>query len=194
MGYFFFFTSLGQTLALSLSKETKPTFDFYSSDDEAFDDDKARSLSLYLPIPTFSHEELELKLSDLLQQCTFKQFKQIHTFIITTPICRSNKILLRFLQRSTEVGTIEYSNLIFSQIGGIYVRDITLWNAMIRGYAYNVCKQVFDGMLERDVVRVGDVKNARGLFERMLEKNIVSLKHNQMVALDLFVASDCSNI
>lgn len=82
---------------------------------------------------------LEAKVSYFLQQCTFKQLKQIHAFIVTTSLLHENiQIRLKFLRRSTEFGGMEYSTLIFSQMGGLcFNNEITLWNAMIRGFAYN---------------------------------------------------------
>ncbi|KAK4489545.1 hypothetical protein RD792_005354 [Penstemon davidsonii] len=48
---------------------------------------------------------------------------------------------------------MEYANLIFAQMGGLSNTEITLWNAMIRGYAYNGpfqnCLSLFDEMTLR---------------------------------------------
>ncbi|KAM7511610.1 hypothetical protein LguiB_010485 [Lonicera macranthoides] len=93
-----------------------------------------------------------------------------------------------FESASSGFDRINYARKIFNDM---FIRPVELWNQMITGYV-SICdmksaRQVCDGIPKRDVVRVGDVENARGLFERMLEKNILSLKHNQMVALDLFV-------
>ncbi|KAK6155735.1 hypothetical protein DH2020_009983 [Rehmannia glutinosa] len=50
---------------------------------------------------------------------------------------------------------MEYSNLIFAQMGGLLNTEITLWNAMIRGYAYNGpcenCLSLFDEMSMRGI-------------------------------------------
>ncbi|KAA8533738.1 hypothetical protein F0562_031255 [Nyssa sinensis] len=96
---------------------------------------------------------LELRVSNLLQQCTFKQLQQIHAFIVTTSLHRNIHILSKFLRRSTEFGGMHYSNLIFSQMGGLSHTEITLWNAMIRGYAYNgpfdKCISMYDEMPQR---------------------------------------------
>ncbi|XP_059629287.1 pentatricopeptide repeat-containing protein At3g29230-like [Cornus florida] len=96
---------------------------------------------------------LELKLTNLLHKCSFKQLKQIHAFIVTTSLDGNIQILSKFLRRSTEFGEMEYPNLIFSQMGGIFCSDITLWNAMIRGYAYNGpfqnCISMYDEMPQR---------------------------------------------
>ena len=48
---------------------------------------------------------------------------------------------------------MEYPNLIFSQLGGFSNTEVMVWNAMIRGYAYNGpfdgCIYIFDEMLQR---------------------------------------------
>ncbi|KAI3458164.1 hypothetical protein Pfo_014827 [Paulownia fortunei] len=98
---------------------------------------------------------VELKVLNFLQQCTYKQLKQIHAFIITTSLDQIPEIRLKFLRRSTEYGEMEYPNLIFAQMGGLLNTDITLWNAMIRGYAYNGpfenCSKLFDEMTLRGI-------------------------------------------
>ncbi|KAK9291939.1 hypothetical protein L1049_019891 [Liquidambar formosana] len=95
----------------------------------------------------------ELRFSNLLRKCSFKQLKQIHAFMVTTALSQNIQISSAFLRRSTEFGTMEYPNLIFSQLGSIFNADITLWNAMIRGYAYNGpierCISMFDEMPQR---------------------------------------------
>ncbi|KAK6135121.1 hypothetical protein DH2020_031139 [Rehmannia glutinosa] len=89
-------------------------------------------------------------------QCTYKQLKQIHAFIITSSLDQIPEIRLKFLRRSTEFGEMEYSNLIFAQMGGLLNTEITLWNAMIRGYAYNGpcenCLSLFDEMSMRGII------------------------------------------
>ncbi|KAL3653501.1 hypothetical protein CASFOL_003182 [Castilleja foliolosa] len=95
------------------------------------------------------------KVSNFLQQCTYKQLKQIHALIITTSLDKLSDVRLRFLRRSTEFGGMDYSNLIFAQMGGPLNRETALWNAMIRGYAYNGprenCLKMFDEMSLRSI-------------------------------------------
>ncbi|KAL3521526.1 hypothetical protein ACH5RR_019675 [Cinchona calisaya] len=81
---------------------------------------------------------LQKKVANLLRVCNLKQLKQIHAFIITSSLVHQNpQIRLKFLRRSTEFGEMDYPGLIFFQMGGFLIKDITLWNAMIRGYVYN---------------------------------------------------------
>ncbi|KAJ4953609.1 hypothetical protein NE237_030441 [Protea cynaroides] len=51
---------------------------------------------------------------------------------------------------------MEYSELLFSQMDEIFYSDILLWNAMIRGYAYNgphqKCISMYDKMIERGLI------------------------------------------
>ncbi|XP_012851915.1 PREDICTED: pentatricopeptide repeat-containing protein At1g62260, mitochondrial-like [Erythranthe guttata] len=50
---------------------------------------------------------------------------------------------------------MDYANLIFNQMGGLLCTEITLWNAMVRGYAYNGpcenCLSLFDEMTVRGI-------------------------------------------
>ncbi|XP_043714816.1 pentatricopeptide repeat-containing protein At3g29230-like [Telopea speciosissima] len=98
----------------------------------------------------------QVRISTLLQQCSFKQLKQIHAFIITTSLNQDAGISLKFLRRSTEFGKMEYSELLFSQMDEIFDTEILLWNAMIRGYAYNgphqKCISMYDKMTERGLI------------------------------------------
>ncbi|GAV81268.1 PPR domain-containing protein/PPR_2 domain-containing protein [Cephalotus follicularis] len=96
---------------------------------------------------------MELNFSNLIPQCTFNQLKQIHAFIITTSLLTNIQILSKFLRRSTEFGCMGYFNLIFSQMGHVFNTEIMLWNAMLRGYAFNgpfeKCIYMFDEMPRR---------------------------------------------
>ncbi|CAK9160957.1 unnamed protein product [Ilex paraguariensis] len=96
---------------------------------------------------------LELKISFLLQQCTFKQLRQIHAYIITTSLNQNTRIQLKFLRRTTEFGGMDYSHFVFTQMDSKCNTNITLWNAMIRGYAYNgpseKCLSMYDEMPHR---------------------------------------------
>ncbi|XP_050386698.1 pentatricopeptide repeat-containing protein At3g29230-like [Argentina anserina] len=96
---------------------------------------------------------LELRLSKLLTQCTFKQLKQIHGLIVTTSLNHDIQTLSKFLRRSTEFGTMEYSNLMYSQLGPQFSNHMTIQNAMIRGFDVNglseQCLQLFDEMPHR---------------------------------------------
>ncbi|KAL8049680.1 hypothetical protein ABFS82_06G034500 [Erythranthe guttata] len=98
---------------------------------------------------------LAFKVVNFLQRCTYKQLKQIHAFIVTTSLDQIPEIRLRFLRRSTEYGEMDYANLIFNQMGGLLCTEITLWNAMVRGYAYNGpcenCLSLFDEMTVRGI-------------------------------------------
>ncbi|KAK9914238.1 hypothetical protein M0R45_038028 [Rubus argutus] len=93
---------------------------------------------------------LELKLSKLLPQCTFKHLKQIHALIVTTSLNQNIQTFSKFLRRSTEFGTMEYPNLIFSQLGPQFSNNIMIQNAMIRGCDANglfeQCLHLFDEM------------------------------------------------
>ncbi|XP_020413663.1 pentatricopeptide repeat-containing protein At3g29230 [Prunus persica] len=93
---------------------------------------------------------LELNLSKVLPQCTFRQLKQIHALIVTTFLNQNIQIFSKFLRRSTEFGTMEYPNLIFSQLGPELSNDIMIQNAMIRGYDTNgpfeKCVSLYDEM------------------------------------------------
>lgn len=90
---------------------------------------------------------LELKISNLLPKCTFKQLKQIHAQIITTTLFQNIQLLSKFLRRSTEFGNMEYPSLIFSQLADT---EIMLCNAMIRGFTVNgsfiKCISLYDEM------------------------------------------------
>ncbi|KAL5811185.1 hypothetical protein ACOSQ4_027753 [Xanthoceras sorbifolium] len=96
---------------------------------------------------------LELKISNLLPKCKFQQLKQIQASIITTSLSRDLQIFSKFLRRSTEFGSMEYSDLIFSQMGRVFDTEIMIWNIMIRGYAYNgpheKCLSLFDEIAQR---------------------------------------------
>ncbi|KAL2476808.1 Pentatricopeptide repeat-containing protein [Abeliophyllum distichum] len=98
---------------------------------------------------------LALQVSNLLNQRTFKQLHLLHALIIKTSLDRIPEIRLKFLRRSTEFGGMEYSNLIFKLMGGFYNTEVTLWNAMMRGYAYNgpfrKCISMFDEMTLRNL-------------------------------------------
>ncbi|XP_010255448.1 PREDICTED: pentatricopeptide repeat-containing protein At3g29230-like [Nelumbo nucifera] len=83
------------------------------------------------------HSSLEQRISNLLQKCTFTQLKQIHALITTTSLNRDIRISTKTLRRSTEFGGMDYSELLFSQMDEIFPADLLLWNAMIRGYAFN---------------------------------------------------------
>lgn len=96
---------------------------------------------------------LQIRVKNLLSKCTFKQLKQIQAFILTTSLQQNPLIRLYLLRRSTEFGEMEYPELIFSQMGGFCNQEITIWNAMIRGYAYNGpqqnCMLMYDEMPQR---------------------------------------------
>nr|XP_011470378.1 PREDICTED: pentatricopeptide repeat-containing protein At3g29230-like [Fragaria vesca subsp. vesca] len=96
---------------------------------------------------------LELKLSKLLPQCTFKQLKQIHALIVTTSLHKDIQTFSKFLRRSTEFGAMEYPNLVFSQLGPQLSNNIMIQNAMIRGYdgngLFEQCLHLFDEMPHR---------------------------------------------
>ncbi|KAL5744583.1 hypothetical protein ACOSQ2_027699 [Xanthoceras sorbifolium] len=96
---------------------------------------------------------LELKISNLLPKCKFQLLKQIQASIITTSLSRDLQIFSKFLRRSTEFGSMEYSDLIFSQMGRVFDTEIMIWNIMIRGYAYNgpheKCLSLFDEIAQR---------------------------------------------
>ena len=96
---------------------------------------------------------LEIKLSKLLPQCTFRQLKQIHAFIVTTSLNHDIQTFSKFLRRSTEFGTMEYPSLLYSQLGPHLSNNIIIQNAMIRGYDRNglfeQCLQLFDEMPQR---------------------------------------------
>lgn len=96
-----------------------------------------------------------LQVSNHLRHCTFEQLQQVHALIIKTSLDQIPEIRLKFLRRSTEFGGMEYSNLIFNQMGGFFNSEVTLWNAMVRGYAYNGpfrnCISMFDEMILRNL-------------------------------------------
>ncbi|GLT74783.1 hypothetical protein SLA2020_465590 [Shorea laevis] len=96
---------------------------------------------------------LESKISDLLTHCTFNHLKQIHAFIITASLSQNLQFFSKFLRRSTEFGSMEYSALIFSKMDTDFSSGITSWNVMIRGYTFNgpheKCIQLFDQMPQR---------------------------------------------
>jgi len=96
---------------------------------------------------------LELKISKTLPKCTFQHLKQIHALIITCSLSKNIKIFSKFLRRTTEFGRMDYSNLIFSQMGHDSSAEIVIWNAMIRGFAFNgplqECIRMFDEMPRR---------------------------------------------
>ncbi|CAN1158837.1 Pentatricopeptide repeat-containing protein At3g29230 [Linum perenne] len=95
----------------------------------------------------------DLKISDLLQQCTFQHLRQIQAILITTTLTQNIPIFSKFLRRTTEFGTMGYSEAIFSQLGNNLLDETILWNVMIRGYAFNGpfenALQLFDEMLQR---------------------------------------------
>ncbi|KAJ7969974.1 Pentatricopeptide repeat [Quillaja saponaria] len=92
----------------------------------------------------------ELQLLKLLPQSTFTQLKQIHALLITTSLNQNLQIFSKFFRRSTEFGTMEYSGLIFSQLGHSFNREVILWNIMLRGYSFNglshKCISLYDEM------------------------------------------------
>ncbi|XXG85225.1 hypothetical protein AAC387_Pa11g0341 [Persea americana] len=100
-----------------------------------------------------SSPHVEQKICNLLQDCNFKQLKQIHGFIITNSLTRTIEISSRFLRRTTEFGRMDYSELVFSSIRAKCHPEIFLWNNMLRGYAHNgpseKCIHLFDKMPER---------------------------------------------
>lgn len=93
---------------------------------------------------------LQLKISKVLPKCTFQHLKQIHAVIIAASLIQNTQFFSRFLRRCTEFGSMDYSNLIFYQMGRDLIRETLLWNAMIRGYAFNgpveKCISMFDEM------------------------------------------------
>ncbi|XP_051138159.1 pentatricopeptide repeat-containing protein At3g29230-like [Andrographis paniculata] len=93
------------------------------------------------------------KIVNHLQQCTLRQLKQIHALLITASLNQVHEIRLKFLRRTTEFGEMEYPLLIFQKMQELFSSDVTLWNAMIRGYAYNGpcenCLFLFDEMTVR---------------------------------------------
>ncbi|KAK1554109.1 hypothetical protein Q3G72_008016 [Acer saccharum] len=115
-------------------------------------DDNIKQLSLSTR-SSMDGSVLELKISNLLQKCRFQHLKQIQALIITTSLSRDLQILSKFLRRSTEFGSMDYSNLIFSQMGRVFDTEIVIWNTMIRGYAYNgpheKCLSLFDEIPHR---------------------------------------------
>ncbi|XP_071724693.1 pentatricopeptide repeat-containing protein At3g29230-like [Rutidosis leptorrhynchoides] len=100
---------------------------------------------------------LDQRVFHFIPICTLNQLKQIHGFLITTSLSRNIQIFSKFLRRSTEFGSMDYPNMIFSGLDfGIFSDDqILIWNAMIRGFAFNGpfrnCVQLFDEMLHRGV-------------------------------------------
>ncbi|KAF5743542.1 pentatricopeptide repeat-containing protein [Tripterygium wilfordii] len=97
---------------------------------------------------------LECKISHLLPKCTFLHLNQIHALIITDSLSQNFQLCWEFLRRSTEFGTMEYSNLIFSQFGSDKSNEeFMLRKIMIRGYAHNgpfdKCLSMFDEMPHR---------------------------------------------
>ncbi|GAB4858237.1 hypothetical protein Ancab_009634 [Ancistrocladus abbreviatus] len=92
----------------------------------------------------------DAKVSNILQKCTFRELKQMHAIIITCSIHQNIDLLSKFLRRSTEFGNMDYSKQIFAQLGTPFNAQITIWNAMIRGFAYNgpfeMCISMFDEM------------------------------------------------
>ncbi|KAK2653831.1 hypothetical protein Ddye_013687 [Dipteronia dyeriana] len=96
---------------------------------------------------------LELEISNLLQKCRFQHLKQIQALIITTSLSRDLQILSKFLRRTTEFGSMDYSDLIFSQMDRVFDTEIVIWNTMIRGYAYNgpheKCLSLFNEIPQR---------------------------------------------
>ncbi|KAJ9139896.1 hypothetical protein P3X46_030588 [Hevea brasiliensis] len=98
---------------------------------------------------------LQLKISNLLPKCTFQHLKQIHALIIAASLYQNTQFFSRFLRRSTEFGSMDYSNLIFSQMDHDFNTETLLWNAMIRGYAFNgpfeKCISMFDEMPLKDL-------------------------------------------
>ncbi|CAM8986222.1 unnamed protein product [Rhodiola kirilowii] len=92
---------------------------------------------------------------DLLRKCNFKQLRQIHALILTSSLIHQTPISSAFLRRSSELGEMDYAGIIFSQLGSVENRDVTIWNAMIRGYAFNgpfeKCLSLFDEMTQRQL-------------------------------------------
>ncbi|CAI0403385.1 unnamed protein product [Linum tenue] len=99
--------------------------------------------------------DFDLKITGLLPKCTFQHLKQIQAFLITTSLAQNIPIFSKFLRRSTEFGTMGYSDVIFSQLGDHFLNETILWNVMIRGYAFN-----------------GPVENALLLFDEMLQRGV----------------------
>ncbi|KAL9670874.1 hypothetical protein QQ045_008433 [Rhodiola kirilowii] len=98
---------------------------------------------------------LESKVIDLLRKCNFKQLRQIHALILTSSLIHQAPVSSAFLRRSSEFGEMDYAGIIFAQLGSVENRDVTIWNAMIRGYAFNgpfeKCLSLFDEMTQRQL-------------------------------------------
>uniref|UniRef100_A0A7N0ZVL6 Chlororespiratory reduction 4 n=1 Tax=Kalanchoe fedtschenkoi TaxID=63787 RepID=A0A7N0ZVL6_KALFE len=96
---------------------------------------------------------VERRVLALLPKCTFEQLRQIHSIILTSSLILHSPISSAFLRRSTEHGEMNYAARIFAQMGSLENRDVTIWNAMIRGYAFNGplqrCLSLFDQMTQR---------------------------------------------
>ncbi|XP_050221297.1 pentatricopeptide repeat-containing protein At3g29230-like [Mercurialis annua] len=97
-----------------------------------------------------------LEISYILPKCTFQHLKQIHALIFTASLTQELQLFSKFLRRSTEFGSMDYSNIILSQMGDHYFNSETmLWNIMIRGYSFNgpseKCISMFDEMSQREL-------------------------------------------
>ncbi|KAM7508293.1 hypothetical protein LguiA_018746 [Lonicera macranthoides] len=80
-----------------------------------------------------------------------------------------------FESASSGFDRINYARKIFNDM---FIRPVELWNQMITGYV-SICdmksaRQVCDGIPKRDVVRVGDVENARALGMNKMKTNFES--------------------
>ncbi|KAG1361290.1 pentatricopeptide repeat-containing protein [Cocos nucifera] len=78
---------------------------------------------------------IERSLPDILKHCNFQQLKQIHGLLVTSSLSQRPTLSSLFLRRATELGRIAYAELVFYSAG--VLPHVLIWNAMIRGYAYN---------------------------------------------------------
>ncbi|CAA0834383.1 Pentatricopeptide repeat-containing protein [Striga hermonthica] len=95
-------------------------------------------------------QSMELTVLISLRRCTHIQLKQIHAVITTATLIGIPEVRLKLLRRSTEFGEMDYPERIFAHMGGQAAAETPLWNAMVRGYAYNGpyvnCLKLFDEM------------------------------------------------
>lgn len=80
-----------------------------------------------------NHQSLDTQHASLLQSCTnMKEVQHIHTHILITGMDGNISLVTKLVTLYAMFGSLEEARLTFDTS---YVRNVWLWNAMIRGYS-----------------------------------------------------------
>ncbi|XP_074584024.1 pentatricopeptide repeat-containing protein At1g09190-like [Curcuma longa] len=90
--------------------------------------------------------------------CSFRHLDQIQGLLITSSLLRFPTLTSFLLRRATELGRMGYAERLFPVFSSLWhdaPPKVLLYNAMIRGYAYNgpheVALDLFEEMLQREM-------------------------------------------